>query len=96
MGDRAYYVYIMTNSRHTVLYTGVTGNLLKRAWEHKEKLAEGFTKRYNVSNLVYYEVCNDALAAIAREKQIKSGSRRKKLHLINTFNPEWRDLGDEL
>ena len=96
MVERAYCVYTMTNSRHTVLYTGVTGDLAKRAWEHKEKVVEGFTRRYNASKLVYYEVCNDALAAIAQEKQIKGGSRRKKLDLINNFNPEWRDLGGEL
>jgi len=96
MGDREYYVYIMTNPRHTVLYTGVTGDLVKRAWEHKEKFVDGFTTRYNVSKLVYFEVCSDALAAIAREKQIKGGSRRKKLDLINAFNDAWRDLSSEL
>ena len=95
MGERSYYVYILTNPRHTVLYTGVTSNLAKRAWEHREKFAEGFTKRYNVSKLVYYETCNDALAAIAREKQIKSGSRRRKIDLINGLNREWRDLSEE-
>ncbi|MBI3919047.1 MAG: GIY-YIG nuclease family protein [Betaproteobacteria bacterium] len=86
----------MTNSRRTALYTGVTGDLAKRAWEHKEKFVDGFTTRYNASKLVYCEVCSDALAAITREKQIKSGSRRKKLDLIYNFNPEWRDLAGEL
>ena len=95
MGDQAYYVYIMANPRHTVLYTGVTGNLAKRAWEHKEKFVEAFTKRYNVSKLVYYEVCGDVLAAIAREKQIKGGSRRVKIDLINSLNKEWRDLSED-
>ena len=96
MAERTYYVYIMTNKRHTVLYTGVTSNLPKRVWEHKEKVVEGFTRRYNVSKLVYYEACGDALGAIAREKQIKAGSRRKKIDLINGMNREWRDLGEEL
>ena len=96
MTERTYYVYIMTNKRHTVLYTGVTSNLPKRVWEHKEKAVEGFTKRYNITKLVYYETCSDALGAIAREKQIKGGSRKKKLDLINSMNHEWRDLSDEL
>jgi len=94
--NKRYYVYIMTNKHNTVLYTGVTDDLKKRAWQHKEKLVEGFTKRYNVTKLVYYEVFDDVRAAIAREKQIKGGSRQKKLDLVNSMNSEWRDLYDDL
>jgi putative endonuclease len=94
--ENQYCVYIMTNNGNTVLYTGVTNNLKRRVVEHKEKLAEGFTKRYNVTKLVYYEVTDDVRAAIAREKQIKGGSRQKKIALVNSINPEWRDLFDEI
>ena len=90
--EKIYCVYILTNQRNTVLYTGVTGDLRSRVQQHREKLLPGFTNRYNVSKLVYYEVGRDALGAIAREKQIKAGSRRKKIELINGLNPEWRDL----
>ena len=94
--DRHYYIYIMTNKRNTVLYTGVTNDLKRRVYEHKEKLAEGFTKRYNITKLVYYEVFDDIENAILREKQIKGGSRQKKVNLINSMNKEWRDLFEEL
>ena len=96
MDERIYCVYIVANERRTVLYTGVTGDLKKRIWEHKQKLAKGFTSRYNIDRLVYYETSGNPLSAIAREKQIKSGSRAKKIALIEAFNPEWRDLHDEL
>jgi len=96
MADRQYYVYIMTNKHNTVLYTGVTNDLKKRTWQHKEKLVEGFTQRYNVSKLVYYEATEDVRAAIAREKQIKGGSRQKKIDLVNSMNSDWRDLYDDL
>lgn len=86
------YVYIMTNHDETVLYTGVTIDLIKRIYEHKNKLREGFTKNYNVNKLVYYEVFDNIENAILREKQIKGGSRAKKLKLINEFNPNWADL----
>ena len=86
----------MTNKNNTVLYTGVTNNLQKRVYEHKEKLVEGFTKKYNVVKLVYYEIFDDPESAITREKQIKAGSRQKKLDLINSMNQEWKDLYDEL
>jgi putative endonuclease len=89
-------VYILTNKRNTVLYTGVTGDLTAQVHQHREKLLPGFTNRYNVSKLVYYEAGYDSSGAIAREKQIKAGSRRKKIERINRFNPEWRDLYDEL
>ncbi len=94
--DKQYYVYIMTNKRNTVLYTGVTSNLIKRVFEHKNKLIEGFTKRYNVDKLVYYEIFGDVNYAIAREKQIKAGSRKKKLALIDNANKEWKDLYDSI
>ena len=92
---RQYYVYIMTNSRNTVLYTGVTNDLGRRAWEHREKRS-GFTARYHCTKLVLYEIFRDSYSAIAREKQIKAGSRRRKVELIEQENPEWRDLYDEL
>jgi putative endonuclease len=94
--EKVYCVYILTNERHTVLYTGVTSDLKVRIYQHREKLLPGFTKRYNAQKLVYYETGIDALGAIAREKQIKAGSRKKKLALIDHFNPEWRDLYPEL
>ena len=90
------YVYILTNRYNTVLYTGVTSDLKKRVWEHRQKLVEGFTKRYNVEKLVYYEAVDDIASAIAREKQIKAGSRQKKIDLVNGLNPQWRDLYEEL
>ena len=86
-----YYVYMMTNQKHT-LYTGVTNNLLRRVYEHKHKLIEGFTKRYNLTWLAYYETTEDVGAAIAREKQIKAWRREKKVALIVSANRQWRDL----
>jgi putative endonuclease len=94
--DKVYCVYIMTNDHRTVLYTGVTSDLKARVYQHREKLLDGFTKRYNVCRLVYYEAGNDASGAIAREKQIKAGSRQKKVDLIDSINPEWEDLYDQL
>ena len=96
MGKKEYCVYILTNSRHTVPYTGVTNDLKRRVLEHKSKTGSTFTKRYNVDKLVYFEVGDDVNMAIYREKQIKAGSRQKKLDLINWFNPEWKDLFDML
>jgi len=90
------YVYLMTNKRNTVIYTGVTSDLQKRVYEHKQKLIEGFTKKYNINRLVYYEVADDIESAIDREKQIKAGSRKKKIDLIKSINPEFKDLYDEL
>jgi putative endonuclease len=86
----------MTNDHRTVLYAGVTSDLKARVYQHREKLLDGFTKRYNVCRLVYYEAGNDASGAIAREKQIKAGSRQKKVDLIDSINPEWEDLYDQL
>ena len=94
--NKQYCLYIMTNKWNTTLYTGVTNDLKRRVYEHKTKLVSGFTKKYNICKLVYYEVFNDAYNAITREKQIKSGSRQKKVDLINSMNPEWKDLYDEL
>ncbi len=96
MSSQQYFVYIMTNKFNAVLYTGVTNDLKRRVWQHKEKLVEGFTERYNVTKLVHYEACDDVRAAIAREKQIKGGSRQKKIDLVNSMNPEWRDLCEDL
>jgi putative endonuclease len=81
--EKQYWIYILTNARHTVLYTGVRSDLAARVYQHREKLLPGFTSRYNVFKLVYYEVGTDATGAIVREKQIKAGSRQKKIELIN-------------
>ena len=85
-------VYIMTNQRNMVLYTGVTSNIINRVTAHKNKLVEGFTSKYNMIKLVYYEEFATMPEAIAREKQIKGGSRQKKIDLINKMNPKWEDL----
>lgn len=87
-----YYVYVLASAYNGTLYVGVTNDLVKRVWQHKNGLAEGFTKKYKVNMLVYYEVANDALSAIKREKQMKVWKRAWKLNVINRFNPEWKDL----
>ncbi len=87
-----YYIYILTNKNNTVLYTGVTNDLVRRCHEHRNKLIKGFTEKYNVYKLIYYEVFDDVEFAIKREKQIKGYSREKKEQLINTLNPDWNDL----
>lgn len=89
-------VYITTNSRHTVLYVGVTNNLKKRVYQHKKKALKGFTNKYNIDKLVYFELYEDAITAIKREKTLKNLLRRKKIALINSFNPLWKDLADEI
>ncbi len=89
------YVYILTNKNNTTLYTGVTSNLPKRIYEHKNKLVDGFSKKYNLDKLVYYEIFYEIIEAISREKQIKAGSRKKKIELINSQNPEWKDLSED-
>jgi putative endonuclease len=94
--SKQYCVYIMTNKNNTVLYTGVTSDLKKRIRQHKMKLVKGFTKKYNIEKLVYYEVLEDPYNAIVREKQIKGGSRQKKLNLISSMNEEWKDLSESL
>ena len=86
------YVYLMTNKANAVIYTGVTGDLIKRAYQHKEKFVEGFTKKYSITKLVYYEIFDNMEDAILREKQIKGGSRAKKIDLIKGVNPNFKDL----
>ncbi len=93
--SKEYFIYIMTNKYNTVLYTGVTNNLMRRVWDHKEGSGSIFTSRYRVTKLVYYESYENINLAIAREKQIKGGSRQKKIDLINNLNPAWNDLYEE-
>lgn len=90
-----YYVYMMTNKNHAVLYTGVTNDLIRRHYEHKNKIFDGFTQKYNLEKLVYFEHFLNITDAIAREKQIKGWKRAKKDALIEILNPEWRDLSSE-
>ena len=92
MNQRQYYVYIATNSRNTVLYTGITNDVERRIYEHKNKLAKGFTSKYNINKLVYFEEFNDPEEAISAEKKIKGWLRQKKIDLIKGANPEFRDL----
>ncbi len=94
MKTNEYYVYIMSNVSRT-LYIGVTNDLERRVYEHKQKLTEGFVKKYNVTMLVYYEETNAADAAIEREKQLKGWKRKKKIDLIESINPEWKDLSKD-
>lgn len=89
---KEYFVYIMTNPRHTVLYTGVTNSIMRRAIEHAQHRGSKFTKKYNATELVYYEMFSDPTTAIRREKQIKAGSRADKIRLIERMNPEWGNL----
>jgi putative endonuclease len=93
---REYCVYIMTNAHDTVIYTGVTNDLARRVYEHRNGLGGIFTKKYNVVKLVYFEVTDNVQVALAREKQIKGGSRKKKLDLVNSINPGWKDLFEEI
>ncbi len=92
MENKQYYVYILFNKKNGTLYTGVTNDLIKRVWQHKNKVVEGFTQKYSVDKLGYYEIFGDIKLAIAREKQLKGGNRKTKLELIETNNPEWNDL----
>lgn len=96
MSSRYYYVYISTNKTNTVLYTGVTNNLLRRMYEHREKLVSAFTAKYKINKLVWFEVYEDINEAIKREKQIKGGSRNKKIELIKSMNLEFEDLYSSL
>jgi len=91
-----YCVYIITNQNNTVLYTGITNDLKRRIYEHKEKLLKSFSSKYNLNKLVFYELTEDVESAITREKQIKGGSRQKKIGLIISMNPGWKDLYNEL
>ena len=90
--EKCGYIYILFSKRNGTLYTGVTSNLIRRVYEHKSKADEGFTSRYNIDKLGYYEICTSIRSAIEREKQIKNGSRTMKLALIEKMNPEWVDL----
>ena len=92
--EKTYCVYILASSRYGTLYTGVTSDLVKRVWQHREKLVEGFTKEYDVKKLVWYEMHEDVLSAITREKQIKKWNRAWKIRLIQQLNPHWQDLYD--
>ena len=93
---RQFFVYIMTNKGNSVLYTGVTNNLPRRIWEHQQKVRGSFTSRYKITKLVYYEPFDDSVSAITREKQIKAGSRQKKIDLVHHLNPQWQDLSFKL
>ena len=93
---RDYYVYLLTNWNNKVIYVGVTNDLKKRLYEHKNKMVAGFTKRYNLNKLVYFEKTQDIYAAITREKEIKKWRREKKDLIVNLVNPKWQDLGDIL
>ena len=95
MERKNYYVYILTNWNNKVIYIGVTSNLIRRIHEHKNKLADGFTKKYNIDKLVHYEITEDVTSAISREKQLKGWSREKKNRLITSSNPKWHDLSED-
>jgi len=92
---KQYYIYILTNKSNRVLYIGMTNNLERRMFEHKNKLIEGFSKKYNLTELVYYEVTEDVNSAIRREKQLKNWHRGWKMNLVKEFNPNWKDLSTE-
>jgi len=96
MKEHNYYVYILARERNSVFYTGVTNDLIRRVYEHKAEIIKGFTQKYNVKMLVYYEHCEDVYAAIAREKVIKKWKRKYKMAIIERQNPAWRDLYFEL
>jgi len=94
--DKQFYVYILASKRNGMLYVGVTSNILQRIWQHKHTMAQGFTEKYDIKRLVYYEVHDNAESAITREKRIKKWRRAWKLRLIEEKNPEWEDLYDRL
>ena len=94
MYTNSYFVYILANWNHSVLYIGVTNDLQRRVYEHRQELVEGFTKKYHVHKLVYYEHTGDVKAALAREKQLKGWRREKKEALVETMNPDWKDLSE--
>jgi putative endonuclease len=96
MMDKEFYIYILASKRNGTLYTGVTSNLIQRVWQHKNDLFEGFAEKYNIKNLVFYEVHTNAESAITREKRIKKWRRTWKLRLIEEKNPEWKDLYREI
>lgn len=90
-----YYVYMITNKSNSVLYTGITNDLERRVYEHKNKLIKGFTSKYNVNKLVYFDHTTDVISAITREKEIKGWKRDRKNKLVESMNPEWKDLSEE-
>ena len=90
--DKKYYIYLLTNWNNKVMYIGVTSNLTKRIYEHKNKLVKGFTEKYKINKLVYFEETTDVMTALQREKEIKKWRREKKNQLVNQVNPEWKDL----
>lgn len=92
---KSYYVYLLTNWNNQVMYVGVTNDLNRRIYEHKNKMVEGFTAKYNLSKLIYFEETNDINAAIAREKEIKRWRREKKNKLVEQLNPQWKDLSEK-
>lgn len=96
MKSNTFYVYILMNKMNTVIYVGITNDLIKRIYQHRNKLIDGFTKKYKVDKLVYFEQYCDPTSAITREKQIKAGSRKKKLDLIKKENPDYLDLYDKI
>jgi len=96
MGNKIYYVYIITTQNNKVMYVGMTNNLKRRIYEHKNKLVDGFTKKYNINKLVYYESSSQIDTILNREKEIKKWRREKKNKLVETLNPEWKDLAVEL
>ena len=96
MMERQYYVYILTNKSNKILYIGVTNDLQRRMFEHKNKMVKGFTKKYNLTKLVYFETTTDIRSALEKEKQLKNWHRAWKLKLINEFNPKWKDLSEML
>ena len=95
MSENTYYVYLLTNWNNKVMYIGMTNNLERRVYEHKHDLVEGFTKKYRIHKLVYFEDTSDVLVAIEREKQIKGWLRARKNGLVESLNPDWRDLSDD-
>lgn len=94
--EQQYFIYILTNTHNTTLYIGVTNDLVRRVYEHRNKIVKGFSFTYNLTKLVYYEIIPDISQAIIREKQLKGGSRQKKKDLVDAFNPEWIDLYDKI
>ena len=96
MNDKSFYVYIMAKARNSTFYVGITSDLAKRVWEHKNKVTDGFTQKYDIKNLVYYETHNNAEAAIHREKRLKKWNRTWKMRIIEEMNPEWEDLYESI
>ena len=95
MSEKIYYIYLLTNWNNKVMYVGITNDLERRIYEHKEKVVKGFTEKYNVTKLVYYEQTSDIVAALNREKEIKKWRREKKDRLVKNTNPQWRDLSKD-